>query len=1211
MASNHDDQSSIRRYLLNQLTDDAQQQIEQRLLTDDELLDQIQATEDELIDEYLTGALSKDEAEMFEKHFLATAERQQKLRFAKVFRRYVATHASDHPQKNSDQARISWGWRNFVSAYPLRVAAFAALILVAALGVWRIFFYQSDVDKGLIALNAAYREQRLVEARITLLDYAPFLTTRGELERVDSPERDYAQRYLIDAVRDHPGAASYHALGKSYLANREFDKAIAWFETALKVDANNAQIYSDLGAAYLEKGKLELEQGKSDRASSEAGKGLEDLGRSLENLNRALELNPNLLEALFNRALCYRYLMLPDQAANDWREYLKKDSTSQWADEARRNLSRLEEQKDETSQTKEKLLQEFLNAYQTRSDEGAWLSISRSRARTGNLIVEALLDDYLSLTLTGRTNEAESQLRMISYAGKLEQDKVADLYTSDLARFYNSVSPTEHASLQAARTLLKTARGRYDVGEFDEALEIYSQARDSFAAIGDECEVLFSESWIGNCQLRTLSAEQGIHRFETLEQTFEKRRYLSLAAQALQALGEAQSSLNELSKTLEYANRALKLSEEVQDDANTVRCLTQLLATYLALGDYRRSLEFFVRATSLAETLPHTPTLIWPAYYEVGLAFHLLRLSVPAVAFEEEALRLANVANVPLLRSRSWERLGLLHAEQKRFEEAIADGERALAEAQSIAGKRSKTTMQAHSMLRLGRFNMEAGNLPQALVYFDKSLALYQKLDSKLYLYEAHKGKLLADIRLKDDSAADTELPTVISLLEQNREKITEESNRDRFFDAGQDTYDIAIDFAHSRKRNEEQAFDYAEDSRARSLFEMISTGSLLINRDREGPEINLDSKSKPLPLSEIRNRLPEQAQILEYAVIDDKVVMWLVTRSGIKSAETFINAADLESQTRNFAYSLSHPTQTNPDAIYQVARDLHTSLISPIERYLDQKLLLCIVADKSLNYLPFEALVSESTGRYLIEDYRLERAPSATIFIGLTQQAKNRGRITNERLLSVGNPSFDRTEFASLPNLPAAAREAEQIATLYYPETHLIGEAATTDRVKHSLVDAEVIHLATHAVLDERSPLLSRLLTAHEASVSARSSGSSGVLPAAEIYGMSLPRARLVVLSACQTGIEHAYRGEGAIGLARPFAAAGVPLVIASLWPVDSEATADLMISFHKHRKQDHVSTVEALHRAELEFLYNQQPNLGKNYGWAAFVAIGGYAVF
>ena len=68
---------------------------------------------------------------------------------------------------------------------------------------------------------------------------------------------------------------------------------------------------------------------------------------------------------------------------------------------------------------------------------------------------------------------------------------------------------------------------------------------------------------------------------------------------------------------------------------------------------------------------------------------------------------------------------------------------------------------------------------------------------------------------------------------------------------------------------------------------------------------------------------------------------------------------------------------------------------------------------------------------------------------------------------------------------------------------------------------------------------------------------------------------------------------------------------MIATTWPVASQASADLMISFHKHRKQDHVSTVEALHRAQMEALHNSQSGAPINYDWAAFVAIGGYASF
>ena len=75
------------------------------------------------------------------------------------------------------------------------------------------------------------------------------------------------------------------------------------------------------------------------------------------------------------------------------------------------------------------------------------------------------------------------------------------------------------------------------------------------------------------------------------------------------------------------------------------------------------------------------------------------------------------------------------------------------------------------------------------------------------------------------------------------------------------------------------------------------------------------------------------------------------------------------------------------------------------------------------------------------------------------------------------------------------------------------------------------------------------------------------------ELAGDSLRRTKLVVLSACQTGVEGYYNSEGLIGMSRTFLASGVPLVIASQWKVDSDATAKLMKDFHRYRRQENLS--------------------------------------
>ena len=156
--------------------------------------------------------------------------------------------------------------------------------------------------------------------------------------------------------------------------------------------------------------------------------------------------------------------------------------------------------------------------------------------------------------------------------------------------------------------------------------------------------------------------------------------------------------------------------------------------------------------------------------------------------------------------------------------------------------------------------------------------------------------------------------------------------------------------------------------------------------------------------------------------------------------------------------------------------------------------------------------------------------------------------RISREKLLSVGDPAFDRTLFKSFDHLPSAASEAEQISQYYIPATILVRESAKESQVISEMQQANVIHFAAHYLIDDRSPMLSKLLLAKEPLRDDKEKGPDGLLQAYEVYKINLPQARIVVLSGCQTGVEHFYRGEGAISFARPFIKARVPIVVEAL---------------------------------------------------------------
>jgi CHAT domain-containing protein len=288
-------------------------------------------------------------------------------------------------------------------------------------------------------------------------------------------------------------------------------------------------------------------------------------------------------------------------------------------------------------------------------------------------------------------------------------------------------------------------------------------------------------------------------------------------------------------------------------------------------------------------------------------------------------------------------------------------------------------------------------------------------------------------------------------------------------------------------------------------------------------------------------------------------------------------------------------------------AASLYELLIKPVEGMLDRHKTLCIVPDKILNYLPFAALMA-APDKYFVEarEHGFVLSPSSSVFILCSEDARGKEETRAEELLSVGNPQFDPQAFSDLADLQSAVYEAEAITQYYRCPGALTGAAATKRRVMTEMEKSDVIHLATHAVADEWYPLRSKMLLAADP-LAARDEERDGVLRAYDIYKLKLARAKLVVLSACGTGVQKYYDGEGMVGLARPFIAKRIPLVVASLWPVNSDSTARLMIDFHRHRKQGGQPAAEALRQAQLDMLRGADGENRLPYHWAPFIAIGG----
>lgn len=1095
-------------------------------------------------------------------------------------------------QRKADAQGLNSAWlRPSVGA----ILGAAVLLVAGGFALWRVFLYQSEITKGLDALKAAYKQARPFQARISGLTYAPWVATRGSEEALDIFSRDRAERILLDAVFENQTSESYHALGKLYLAAKQFEKAIAQLERALKASPTNADVHSDYAVALFEAAL------RGDPASR-----LDAFARSLEHLKKALSLDGSLREALFNRALLYETMGLQEQARDDWKEYIEREPHSEWSIEARHRLRDLDKGRRGRSRPEGDLLAGFLRAYQSRNDDEAFELISENTdAITGKVVWWQLLGAYLEQSLRGEVEGSNEYLNALFYGGELMRQHMGDPMVLDLAQFYRSITPHRRASIAQAHMFMDEAHALLARSQTDQAIDLYEKGRALFDATGDQVESCVAGYWIGYSLYRKSDFTRSRSALLRVGEYSRIRGYLSLVGRALTMIANLSVEANQFSASLAEYREALEISRKISDQYNAQKNLTSMAYVFKNLGNRRNSLAYMQESLEVAKDWWPGARQMYRNYDTAAGILNAFGFYTAAAEYERAALQFALEAKDPAFEHLSYMQLAAIHTMLEDYGEALRCAERSYVVAREISNIPRSLRPLALSSLRLAHIYRQTRDYDKAAVYYDGAITICREINLFSYLYEAHKGRLLCYVDQGDDSLAEEELRTVLALFEEHRAKIKEETNRNSFFDLEQYVYDIAIDFEYSRKGDFAKAFDYSEVSRARSLYDLMTAGSQFLGKD--SPDATIATVSQPLSLNAIREKLPDEVQLLEYSVLENKLLIWLISRSSFEVMEQKISSTTVTDKALSYWRSLSNHSTDDAEETRRNAMELCEVLLRPVEQKLDKDKQICIIPDKALNYVPFNALVSPDTGRFVIEDYLLSFAPSANAFLFSSDAARERSGRIYERVLSVGDPRFNRDAFPGLADLPSAGKEAEEVYRSYRTGSCLVGENAIKAGVRSEMAKADVIHLASHYVIDEHNPMLSKLLLSKE--VGGRS--SDDVLHAYDIYLTKLPVTRLVTLSACQTGVEHYYKGEGMIGMSRTFLAAGVPLVVASLWPVDSDATATLMISFHKYRREDGLSSAAALRRAQLDIVGDPKRRYNSPYYWAPFITIGGYAAF
>lgn len=369
--------------------------------------------------------------------------------------------------------------------------------------------------------------------------------------------------------------------------------------------------------------------------------------------------------------------------------------------------------------------------------------------------------------------------------------------------------------------------------------------------------------------------------------------------------------------------------------------------------------------------------------------------------------------------------------------------------------------------------------------------------------------------------------------------------------------------------------------------------------------------QSGSISVGEIQQWLPSTKHLLiEYMVTADRILAFVVHRSGLE-VFTIARTADFEQRIRTFREMLANPPR-NPKAEYRQfverAHGQYQHLLAPILSRFGHATYLYIIPDGQISYLPFEVFLTqpgEQGGNYgqlpyLFQTHGLSYSYSARILLNTSSSAT--GPLRSPRCFAVA-PDFSLADDQTV--LRGNKVEIDLLQQYFSDGYFGIGANASERSFKLHAPQSDLIHLASHGQANNLTPLFSRLLFQSLRDTTAQ---EDNLLHTFELYDMIL-KARLVVLSACETGYGSYQPGEEVMSLASGFMHTGCANVTMSLWEAQDEATAQIMEYFYEQLANGS-SVVEALQIARRKYL--NDPFTQKHpFFWAAFVNVGAGGAF
>jgi CHAT domain-containing protein/predicted negative regulator of RcsB-dependent stress response len=838
-----------------------------------------------------------------------------------------------------------------------------------------------------------------------------------------------------------------------------------------------------------------------------------------------------------------------------------------------------------------------------------------------------------------------------------ENAKALAMYEKALPFYEKAQEPLGQGNVYQSEgdIFLYTGENAKALAMYEKALPFYEKAQDPRG----QGNVYRSE---GNIYLRTGENAKALAMYEKALPFYEKAQDPLGQGNVYRSEGDIYLRTGENAKALAMYEKALPFYEKAQDPLGQGNVYLREGDIFFYTGENAKALAMYEKALPFYEK-GQGPSGQGNVYKSEGDIYLQTGENAKALAMYEKALPFYERDQDPLGQGTVYQGEGDIFLQTGENAKALAFYEKA----EELYGKIGDLEDSAYACIGKAEVLDRQGQKAEALQLYEAGLENLEKVRAQTIIPALKKSFMQKVYDNYDDAA----LFMLGNGYPQRGFRIVESMKARLFLDQLAEnlaSVDKGLDPALKERQDAltgklsalAEAMEQAGGEKDEAKLSELTNERRKVEAEFENLQIDIRIKNpayaalrypEPVSLGDLQKKVLRLGEVLvEYYLSGEKAFAFAVTKEGFKTVELPAGSKAIQSTVQGYLAWIGNPYYRPAGELNRLAAGaaLYGLLLKPLESNLSEGATIIVVPDGELAKLPFESLVvsldpASKRPFYLLEKYPVKYIQSASVLAFLRTQFEQEG--ATDAFIGFGDPVYDyehfkknepekgstqelkgdilaelnRDRFArgggTLNRLEGSGQEVTDIVKLFQAK----GKAVLDKRNLNLRLDASEENAKAPAMADYGYILFSchgLLGDGYQCLVLSQVPGAKedGFLTLGEIMNSSY-RARLVVLSACQTGKGTEERGEGVTGLTRAVMYAGSPAAVVSLWSVSDEATRELMVRFYRHMIKDGLSKDEALRRAKLEifrgtakFRISEESyvSISHPFFWAAFVMYG-----